>query len=145
LTETVDQVSGTGPKPWRPATIRRPVGGMTSVAFLVVLFLSLTATAMAWRHPNPSERRAIAGVASRSAHAGHSKVSVSEIRVSTVGPWASATVTIYFGNSPDSATDILHKAHGKWVNASIGTAGEWCVMPIKDQRNLGFPSSYPCG
>jgi hypothetical protein len=44
---------------------------------------------------------------------------------------------------PDGATDILHKVHGKWINDGAGTAGEECVMPPKDRRNLGF-GYYPC-
>src|ERR1700730_11410886 len=113
---------------------------LASLVFLVVL----VASAWGWRRPSANERRAIAAVARHVPHAGGSSVHVSNIRLSTVGPWASATVTIYFANVPDSAVDILHRVHGAWHNASIGTAGEWCVMPARDQRNLGFPGSYPC-
>jgi hypothetical protein len=109
-----------------------------------VLSLVLAAVAMAWRRPTRAEKVAIARVAMMAPHAGRSAVHVSDIRVATVGPWASATVTIYFGKLADSAVDILHKVAGKWRNASLGTAGEWCVMPTADQRNLGFPTSYPC-
>lgn len=108
------------------------------MALVSVLCLTLTASAMAWRDPTRSERQAITLAASRTPHAGHSKVHVSRIRVSTVGPWASAELVIYLGNVPDDATDILHKVHGKWLNDGAGTAGEWCVMPRKDQQNLGF-------
>jgi len=109
-----------------------------------VTSLTLTASALAWRHPTSSERSAITRAANRTPHAGsHKKVQVSNIRVSTVGPWASATVAIYFGKQPDQATAVLHKVHGKWVSAGAGTAGEQCVMPPKDRRNLGF-GPYPC-
>ena len=111
---------------------------------VTVLCLALTASAMAWRHPTRSERMAITRAASRTPHAGHSKVQVSGIRVSTVGPWASAELTIYVANSPDYATDILHKVHGKWISDGAGTSGEWCVMPRADVQNLGFPVSYRC-
>jgi hypothetical protein len=114
-------------------------------AVVVVLWLTLTASAMAWRHPTTSERRAITRVASHTPNAApDKKVHVSHIRVSTVGPWASATITIFFGSAPDTATDILHKVRGRWVDAGAGTAGEECVMPLKDRRSLGF-GSYPCG
>ncbi|HEY3758821.1 MAG TPA: hypothetical protein VGL37_03620 [Solirubrobacteraceae bacterium] len=109
-----------------------------------VLCLVLVASALAWRAPTRSEQQAITRVAERAPHAKRAHVHVSDIRVSTVGPWADATVTLYFGNAPDNATDILHRVHGKWINASLGTAGEWCVMPTKDQRNLGFSAGYPC-
>jgi hypothetical protein len=115
------------------------------VLLTAVLGLVLVASALAWRAPTRSQQQAITRVAERAPHAGHAHVRVSHVRVSTVGPWASATVTLYFGNEPDDATDILHRVHGKWTNASTGTAGEWCVMPTRDQRNLGFSAGYPCG
>jgi hypothetical protein len=31
--------------------------------------------------------------------------------------------------------------HDKWRNVNAGTSGEWCVMPRRDQRNLGWPNS----
>jgi hypothetical protein len=111
---------------------------------VALMCLAITSSAIAWRHPSRSERTQITTAAKRTEHAGSGKVQVSNIRVSTVGPWASATLTIYFGTAPDTATDILHKVRRKWTNAGDGTAGEWCVMPRKDQRNLGFPADYPC-
>lgn len=105
--------------------------------------LTVTASAMAWRVPTPTEKEAIARVATR--HAGNSTVHLSRVRVSTVGPWASATAAIYVGTAPPNyATYIFHKVHGRWTNAGAGTSGEWCVMPRQDQKNLGFPASCPC-
>jgi hypothetical protein len=120
---------------------RRGVAAATLVA--VALSLTLTATAQAWRKPTASERRAITRAASTTPHAGNSKVRVSRIRVSTAGPWASATLTIVVGGVGDNATAILRKVRGKWRSAGVGTAGEECVMPLKDRRNLGF-GPYPC-
>lgn len=122
-------------------------GRLVVWAALVVLALSLafTAEAFGWRQPTRGEREAITSVAARVPHAGGSRVRVSRIRVSTVGPWASASLTIEVDGYPDDAVDILHKVHGKWRNASWGTSGEWCVMPRRDQRNLDFDTSYPCG
>ncbi len=115
-----------------------------AAAVVVALWLTPTASALASRAPTAAERRAITKVASHTPNAAPGKkVQVSRIRISTVGPWARATITIYFGNAPDTATDILHKVHGTWVNAGAGTAGEECVMPLKDRRNLGF-GPYPC-
>ena len=127
-------------KPWR----RTRRVARVAVLTVIVLCLALTASAIAWRHPTRSERSAITRAASRTPHAGHSNVQVSGIRVSTVGPWASARVMIYVASLPDYATDILHKVHGRWIVASTGTAGEWCVMLRKDVQNLGFPVSYRC-
>jgi hypothetical protein len=127
-------------KPRRPA-----VAGASAVTVAFALSIALaTPVALAWRQATAKERRSITSVARQAPHAGSSKVYVSHIRVSTVGPWASATVTIYFGKEPDSAVDILNYIHGAWHNAGVGTAGEWCVMPAKDQRNLRFSTSYHC-
>jgi hypothetical protein len=118
--------------------------GATAVVVAVGLCLTLTASAAAWRHPTASERQAIVRVGKRTATAApHPAVRVSFIRVSTVGPWAAATVTITVANAPDTATLILHKMRGRWTNASVGTSGEECVMPLKDRRNLGF-GPYHC-
>jgi hypothetical protein len=116
----------------------------TSAALAALVFLALAASALAWRAPRQSERRAITAAAERAPHAGGSKVTVSRIRVSTVGPWASATLTIYLQGSPDTATDILRKTHGSWRSVSVGTSGEWCAMPRADQVNLGFGHAPPC-
>ncbi len=118
----------------------------TSIGFAVALLcLVLAASASAWRNPTSSERRAITRAAEGSSHAGSGKVHVSEIRVSSVGPWASAVVTVYFNGTPDDAEAVLHKVHGVWrlTAHSPGTLGEQCGigMPRADQRNLGFP---PC-
>ncbi len=111
-----------------------------AVLTVILLCLTLAASAMAWRPPTRNERKAITQAAISTA-APHKKVHVSNIHVSTVGRWASAEVTIYpLGTS----TDILHKVHSKWILASNGTAGEWCVMPRKDQRNLGFRAGALC-
>jgi hypothetical protein len=115
-----------------------------ATALAGMLCLTLSASALAWRRPTKSERRAITRVAAHAPHTGGSRVTVGNIRISTVGPWASAEVTIYVP-SPDNATDILHRVHGRWTNASVGTSGEQCVMPRADQQNLGFGDANPCG
>jgi hypothetical protein len=121
----------------------RTSGRAACLASVTAVCLALAASALAWRHPTPSERSAITRVASDTPTASHKKVRVSAIRVSTAGPWASAQVAVYFGKQPDYATDILHQVHGKWIVASTGTAGEGCVMPRKDQQSLGL-YGYPC-
>lgn len=113
---------------------------------VAVLSLLFAASAGAWRRPTGKERRAITRVARETPHAGSSKVYVSHIRISTVGPWASAEVKIFIQHSPDVAFDVLHKVRGSWrlTKHSPGTAGEWCGigMPRKDMRNLGFGVRY---
>lgn len=119
---------------------RAALGTASTIALCVVL----SAPAVASRRPTQWERQAITRVGERTPHAGNSRVYVRNIRVSTIGPWASATLTIYFGEEPDNAIGIFHYKRGRWTIGSVGTSGEWCVMPAKDQRNLGFPASYPC-
>jgi hypothetical protein len=122
------------------STVRAAFGAACTIALCV----ALSAPALASRRPTQWERQAITRVGERTPHAGNSRVYVRNIRVSTIGPWASALLTIHFGEHPDNAIGIFHYTRGRWTSASIGTAGEWCVMPAKDQRNLGFPASYPC-
>ena len=102
------------------------------------------AAALAWHQPTRFERAQITAAARNVSHAGTQRVYVGQIHVSSVGPWASAGVTLYFNGQPDEAIDILHFRRGRWRNASIGSAGEWCIMPTVDQRNLGFSGDYPC-
>lgn len=109
----------------------------------MLLYLALPTVAMAWRPPSKTERAAIVRAAQGSPRAVPEKpVHVSDIRVSTVGPWAAATVTLYFGNEPDSALDVLREVHGKWTLTahSPGTSMVQCGigMPHRDQRNLGL-------
>ena len=129
--------------PLRTSVATHAPTAVAVVLVAVALSLTLTASAQAWRKPTMSERRAITRAASTTPHAGSQKVRVSRIRVSTAGPWASATVTIVVAGAADNATAILHKVGGRWRSAGVGTAGEECVMPLKDRRNLGF-GPYPC-
>ena len=109
---------------------------------VTVLSLVLAGAAGAWRVPTLSERQAITRVSKGTGHAGAGKVHVSLIHVSTVGPWASAVIAVYFNGEPDDAIDVLHKVHGTWLltKHSPGTFGEQCGigMPRRDQRNLDF-------
>jgi hypothetical protein len=113
---------------------------------IAALCLSVVANASGSRLPTRAEQRGITRAAEGSPHATSGKVYVNEIRVSTVGPWAEATVTIFIDRAPDSATAVLHKVRGVWrlTKHSPGTAGEWCGigMPPKDQLNLGFSPRY---
>jgi hypothetical protein len=133
----------------RPMTISPTMAGsrlirrcLAAVIGAVSVALVVAASAVASRAPTRGERAAIARVARHSPRAGSSPVLISRIRVSTVGPWASAVVTSYTGHhDPDTALDILHKRHGRWrlTKHSPGTAGVSCGigMPRSDQRNLG--------
>jgi hypothetical protein len=137
-------------------------GGRTVCAALVgLLFLTFTASAMAWRPPTRSERAAIARSATsffQMSNPGR-KLAVSAIHVSTVGPWATVVVTANFA-PPRSLTDMLQKVHGKWINRASAVNGAipspipgiqatgdvtWCgVMPRKDGQDLGLPPVGKC-
>jgi hypothetical protein len=148
-TSTTKVALRAGVQAGRPLMIVKRFRRSRSLAWVVVpiviaLCLAVTAPAMAWRHPTPSGRSALIQAVLRDAGS-HKSIHVSQIRVSTVGPWASATVTFDVANSPGPSTVILHMVQGEWIVASHGTAGEWCVMPRKDQRNLGFPVGGVCG
>jgi hypothetical protein len=58
---------------------------------------------------------------------------VSDVRISTVGPWASAVVTVYFDHDPDSAVDVLHRVHGTCRGRGICLTG-----PARSV--VGFPT-----
>lgn len=129
--------SALGPARWSFSSAVVLAAMITGLA--VVALLLLASSSMAWRPPVRGEARAITRAARETPTAYPNKtVHVSRIRVSTVGPWAAATITIYIRHSPDSATDILQKVGGRWVSVGAGTSEEQCVMPVKDQRNLGF-------
>jgi hypothetical protein len=126
------------------------------LVLLTLLFLTLTASAMAWQPPTHGQRVAITRAVNSTLYAprGH-KNSVSEIHVSTVGPWASVVVTYNYMTPPASVTAILQRRGRQWTLRSLaanGTTtsalpgiqavggGEWCVMPAKDVQDLGFPA-----
>jgi hypothetical protein len=115
--------------------------GAAALGAIGVVTLTAAGSATASRAPTPGERAAISRVGKRTPHAaGTGRVHVSHIRVSTVGPWASAQIAVYVGNQPDSALEILRYRSGQWrlTKHSPGTEDVSCGigMPLKDQRNL---------
>lgn len=117
--------------------------GLVGVLTLI-LSCGFASSALAWRPPTRSEHRAITRAAKETPTAYPGKtVHVGAIRVSTVGPWASARIAIYINGKPDGAIDILHRVRGKWVNVGAGSSEEQCVMPYPDRQNLGFDERCP--
>jgi hypothetical protein len=112
-----------------------------AAALLAALCSFSASAAMAWRAPTHRERRAITRVARGSSHAfPRKRVHVSRIHVSTLGPWATALIAIYFNHEPDDAIDVLHKVGHRWrlTRHSPGTFHEACGigMPHRVQRDL---------
>jgi hypothetical protein len=113
-----------------------------SLALVALACVTLAAPALAWRRPTARQKQAIVRVAKRAPHAGTGAVRVSNIRISTVGPWASVTLSLPTSTGPDIAGAVLHRVRGRWrlTRNSPGTDGIQCGigMPVVDQRNLGF-------
>jgi hypothetical protein len=103
----------------------------------------LPSSAGAWRRPIPSEKRAITRLAKRTPHAGTptKKIHVSDIRVSTVGPWALASIALYFNQRPLLAYAFLHKIGHRWHLSRGSGAGVSCGthMPDPVKEDLGVP------
>jgi len=75
-------------------TVRTMVGGGTALA-IVVIALAHASDALASRSPTARERSGITQTAVTTEGSPTQTVRVSAIRLSSVGPWATATVGIY--------------------------------------------------
>ncbi|MEA2168089.1 MAG: hypothetical protein QOF76_1389 [Solirubrobacteraceae bacterium] len=108
--------------------------------FLVLVLLAVPATALADRAPNSSERAAIKAAAKSSSQTqGAGKFKVEHIRVSTVGPWARATLDPK-SDSLDTAVAVF-KAHGYggYKLKELGTAQVGCdIVPKKVAADLSL-------
>lgn len=111
-----------------------------SVLLVGVVFAS---PAGAWRRPTASEKRAITRQAKHTPHHGSpkKKIHVSDIRVSTVGPWAIATIALYFNHRPLTAYAFLHKIGHRWHLSRGSGTGVSCNtgMPERVQEDLEVP------
>jgi predicted RNA-binding Zn-ribbon protein involved in translation (DUF1610 family) len=87
--------------------------------------------ALAARDPTARERTAIIAAARRTEGGEGVKVKVKDIRISTAGPWAVATVTIVLPASTQEQEEHFRRTAGRWTD----TLRE---MPLADQRNLGL-------
>jgi hypothetical protein len=70
-------------------------------------------------------------------------VRVKEVEISTVGPWAAATVTIYRRGTKfveQSEEDTFVRVHGSWVDAASPSVADLNI-PSSDERNLNLTTS----
>lgn len=118
------------PDPLRPRAL--------AVVLLSGLWLIFPAAAMASRAPTAAERSAIV----RAAHAmvaPTERVRVSDIRVSTAGPWAAATLRLYLRGYPHPeqvARDAFYNDHGHWREGDeVGVPEKF---PHAVAEDLGF-------
>lgn len=115
------------------------------VAFVAVLSVGVLfpAPAGAWRRPTPREKRVLTRLAKRTPHAGSpkKKIHVSDIKVSTVGPWAIATISAFYNHRPLAAYAFFHKYGHRWHLSRGSGAGVSCGtrMPDPVKTDLGVP------
>jgi hypothetical protein len=124
-----------------PAGSARRRGRATRFLTAAVLCGALLApgVAQADRTPTARETRAIV----RAAHAQAAKtqfVKVSDVRVSTAGPWAAATVALYHRSTPSTpqmtTDDLFVHTRGRWVDTAVD--GKSREPPDRVLADLGF-------
>jgi hypothetical protein len=110
---------------------------------MALLGFTLCGIAYAWLSPTQSERNQITRAAQSADGSDQQTVRVSGIRVSTVGPWATAAVAIYRRGSArveQAEQDTFYKDHGSWIDTASASAPN-IAMPSADEKNLGLASS----
>lgn len=104
-------------------------------------------SALASRPAHPGERRAIARAARTSpfTQGVRGKFDVVRVRISTVDHhWARAALRPKrrYRDQLDTATAVLHKAHGHWKLRTLGTADVGCAIKRRAvRRDLGLQCS----
>jgi hypothetical protein len=110
---------------------------MRAAAVLLTL-LTLPAAALADRAPTKSEKRAIReAVRSSPRTDGFGCLRVTNIRISTKGPW-SAGVARPCKPSPDAVAVVLKKRQGTWRLQDIGNGQVGCGAPKRVRKDLGI-------
>jgi hypothetical protein len=114
--------------------VRRLAALPGALLWLLAALLVAPAAAQASREPRPSERAAIVRAARRTEAAPGVKVRVADVRVSTAGPWAVATVTLVYPASSQEQEEHFRRAGARWIDTQR-------EMPLADQRSLGLAKS----
>lgn len=117
----------------------------TLVAAFVAL--ALPPAALGWRGPSRSERGAVVRAARRADADRSQRIRVHDIRISTVGPWATADVELYRRGSSrveQAEVDIFDRVHGAWLDDASSNAPA-TSMPPEDERNLELNGPPPFG
>ena len=120
--------------------VRAAVGGGTATA-IVVVALAHASDALAARSPTTGERSSITQTAVMTEGSPTQTVRVSAIRVSSVGPWATATVGIYLhGGLEQEIAEKFYETHGRWIDLASANAPA-VSMPLKVEQELGLAAS----
>jgi hypothetical protein len=121
-----------------------------AVVVCCVLSFVWPSTALGSHPPHPNERTAItrAAIATDGDRGRFLLVRVSDIRVSTAGPWATAIVTIFqrkFPRHPEmSAVESFYRDDGRWLDTANANTPER-NPPRAVQADLGLQPNSPKG
>jgi hypothetical protein len=118
--------------------------GLCLLALGACVWLLAATTALAARSPDPAERAAIERAARRDqAYRQYPiKVAVSDIEVSTVGPWATAAVVVRAKENAavlQELQEVYHRAQRGWIGSENPHISNH-EIPAKVKRDLGFSS-----
>lgn len=120
--------------------VRTIVGGGTATAIMVVA-LAHASDALASRTPTARERSGITQTAVMTEGSPTQTVRVSAIRVSSVGPWATATVGIYLhGQLEQEMAEKFYESHGDWIDLASANAPA-VAMPLSVEQDLGLAAT----
>jgi len=109
----------------------------------VAVGLLASAPALAARSATAPERRAITHAAAIADGSPTQRVRVTNIKVSTAGPWATATVAIYLKRTktPEMVSEeTFFRLHGRWWDTTDGNAPQR-TAPAAVVSDLGLPGS----
>ena len=120
--------------------VRTMVGGGTATV-IVVVALAHASDALASRTPTARERSGIAQTAVMTKGSPTQTVRVSVISVSSVGPWATATVGVYLhGQLEPEMAEKFCESHDHWIDLANADAPN-VTMPRGVEEELGLAST----
>jgi hypothetical protein len=110
----------------------------------ICVCLLSAATALAARSPDPGERAAIERVARRDQAFRQYpiRVTISDIEVSTAGPWATASVVVQARENSavlQEIQEVYHRSRRGWIGSQDPRFSSY-VVPAKVERDLGLSS-----
>lgn len=118
-----------------------------TMAAMTVIFgfagLAAPDAALAARSPSHGEQAAIIAAAVSADGSPQQRVRVSDVRISTDGPWAAASVSIYRRGSSQleqAEEDTFYRVHGSWIDMASADAPN-IAMPAAVERDLGLANS----
>jgi hypothetical protein len=110
------------------------------LALLIAAGLWIPPSALAARDPTAAERVAITGAAAETEAGPTQRVVVTNIEVSTKGPWAVADVALYLRGVAEveqEMTDTFYKRGGRWLDTANANTPER-TMPAAVESDLGL-------